>query len=49
VALAQAFGVPARETRPESLESDLSSALADDGPHVIVLPARLRMFAPTHL
>jgi acetolactate synthase-1/2/3 large subunit len=49
VALAQAFEVPARETRPESLESDLSSALADDGPHVIVLPAQLRMFAPSHL
>jgi acetolactate synthase I/II/III large subunit len=49
VALTQAFGIPARETRPETLEVDLVSALADDGPHVLVLPVTLRMFAPTHL
>jgi len=49
VALAQAFGIPARETTPAALEADLGSALADDGPHVVVLPATLRMFAPTHL
>jgi acetolactate synthase-1/2/3 large subunit len=49
VALAQAFGIPARETTPATLETDLTSALAEDGPHVVVLPATLRMFAPTHL
>jgi acetolactate synthase I/II/III large subunit len=49
VALAQAFGIPARVTTPATLETDLTSALAEDGPHVVVLPATLRMFAPTHL
>ena len=49
VALAQAFGVPARETSPATLEDDLSAALAEDGPNVVVLPAVLQMFAPTHL
>jgi acetolactate synthase-1/2/3 large subunit len=49
VALAHAFRIPARETRPESLQTDLASALANDGPNVIVLPAKLRMFAPTHI
>ena len=48
VALAQAFGVPARCTTPESLERDLAAALAADGPNVVVLPALLQMFAPTH-
>jgi acetolactate synthase-1/2/3 large subunit len=49
VALAQAFGVPARRTSPEALQDDLSAALAEEGPNVVVLPAVLRMFAPTHL
>ncbi|HEU4911819.1 MAG TPA: thiamine pyrophosphate-binding protein [Actinomycetes bacterium] len=49
VALAESFGVPARTTTPESLERDLAAALAEDGPNVVVLPARLAMFAPTHL
>jgi acetolactate synthase-1/2/3 large subunit len=49
VALARAFDVSARETTPETLETDLASALAEDGPTVVVLPATLRMFAPTHL
>jgi acetolactate synthase-1/2/3 large subunit len=49
VALARAFDVPARETSSEALEKDLASALAEDGPSVVVLPATLRMFAPTHL
>jgi acetolactate synthase-1/2/3 large subunit len=49
VALAESFGVPATRTTPESLGVDLAKALAADGPHVIVLPALLRMFAPTHL
>ncbi|MGI5506023.1 thiamine pyrophosphate-binding protein [Lentzea sp. CA-135723] len=49
VALAGAFGVPATRGTPESLREDLAKAFASDGPHVVVLPAVLRMFAPTHL
>jgi acetolactate synthase-1/2/3 large subunit len=50
VELANAFRVPATLTSPETLEKDLESALsADDGPNVVVLPALLQMFAPTHL
>ncbi|MFF2808549.1 thiamine pyrophosphate-binding protein [Streptomyces sp. NPDC058000] len=49
VALAGAFGVPAVRTSPERLAADLAAALAAPGPSVVVLPARLRMFAPTHL
>ncbi|MHC0429771.1 thiamine pyrophosphate-binding protein [Streptomyces sp. O3] len=47
-ALAESFGVPARRTSPESLTDDLAEALAVPGPSVVVLPAVLRMFAPTH-
>ncbi|TMR96326.1 thiamine pyrophosphate-binding protein [Nonomuraea basaltis] len=49
VALAAAFGVPACRTTPEDLEGDLARALRTPGPSVVVLPATLRMFAPTHL
>ena len=49
VALAQAFGVPATLTSPETLQADLAEALATPGPSVVVLPAVLRMFEPTHL
>jgi len=48
-ALASAFGVPAQSTSPEALEHDLATALGARGPNVLVLPAVLRMFAPTHL
>ncbi|MFF8264766.1 thiamine pyrophosphate-binding protein [Streptomyces virginiae] len=48
-ALAESFGVPAATTTPESLTTDLRKALAAPGPSVLVLPATLRMFAPTHL
>jgi acetolactate synthase-1/2/3 large subunit len=48
VALAQSFGVPGVRTSPETLEADLARALASPGPSVVVLPAVLRMFAPTH-
>ncbi|MFJ9035676.1 thiamine pyrophosphate-binding protein [Streptomyces sp. NPDC102406] len=48
VALAESFGVPAVRTSPEALRDDLTAALAAPGPNVVVLPARLRMFAPTH-
>ncbi|MFG3104935.1 thiamine pyrophosphate-binding protein [Streptomyces sp. NPDC048182] len=49
VALAESFGVPGVRTTPETLEADLSKALSTPGPSVVLLPAVLRMFAPTHL
>ncbi|SMF06183.1 thiamine pyrophosphate-binding protein [Streptomyces sp. Amel2xC10] len=49
VTLAESFGVPAVRTTPEDLEADLTKSLATPGPSVVVLPAVLRMFAPTHL
>ncbi|MFZ3594713.1 thiamine pyrophosphate-binding protein [Streptomyces sp. BH104] len=49
VALAESFGVPGVRTTPETLKEDLAEALAAPGPRVVVLPALLRMFAPTHL
>ncbi|WP_210576707.1 thiamine pyrophosphate-binding protein [Streptomyces sp. GESEQ-4] len=49
VALAESFGVPGVRTSPETLEADLAKALGAPGPSVVVLPAVLRMFAPTHL
>ncbi|MFI8860459.1 thiamine pyrophosphate-binding protein [Streptomyces prasinus] len=48
VALAESFGVPGVRTTPETLERDLAAALTTPGPSVVVLPAVLRMFAPTH-
>ncbi|MFF8971426.1 thiamine pyrophosphate-binding protein [Streptomyces sp. NPDC014995] len=49
VALAESFGVPGVRTTPQTLEADLAKALSEPGPSVVVLPAVLRMFAPTHL
>ncbi|MFE5819176.1 thiamine pyrophosphate-binding protein [Streptomyces sp. NPDC056479] len=49
VALAESFDVPGVRTTPETLETDLTKALQTPGPSVVVLPAVLRMFAPTHL
>ncbi len=49
VALAESFGVPGVRTTPETLEEDLAKSLSTPGPAVVVLPAVLRMFAPTHL
>ncbi|CAL9460877.1 thiamine pyrophosphate-binding protein [Streptomyces sp. enrichment culture] len=48
VALAESFGVPGVRTSPRTLAADLAEALAAPGPSVVVLPAVLRMFAPTH-
>jgi acetolactate synthase-1/2/3 large subunit len=48
VAVAQAFGVPATVTTPETLQADLAKALVTPGPNVVVLPVLLRMFEPTH-
>ncbi|MEV8092817.1 thiamine pyrophosphate-binding protein [Kitasatospora sp. NPDC085879] len=47
--LAGSFGVPATATTRETLRADLATALTTPGPSVVVLPALLRMFAPTHL
>ncbi|MFH9401309.1 thiamine pyrophosphate-binding protein [Streptomyces sp. NPDC017638] len=49
VALSESFGVTATHTTPETLQQDLTRALSTPGPSVVVLPAVLRMFAPTHL
>ncbi|MEU9853970.1 thiamine pyrophosphate-binding protein [Streptomyces sp. NPDC047974] len=49
VALAESFGVPATLTTPETLTADLSKSLTTPGPSVVVLPALLKMFEPTHL
>ncbi|QKV92287.1 thiamine pyrophosphate-binding protein [Streptomyces sp. NA02950] len=49
VALAESFGVPAVRTTAGRLAEDLGAALTAPGPSVVVLPAVLRMFAPTHL
>ncbi|MFE0044537.1 thiamine pyrophosphate-binding protein [Streptomyces albireticuli] len=48
-ALAASFNVPATRTTPARLGEDLAKALATPGPSVVVLPAVLKMFAPTHL
>ncbi|MGW1074453.1 thiamine pyrophosphate-binding protein [Streptomyces sp. NPDC002537] len=48
VALAESFGVPAVRSAPDRLRADLAGALGTPGPSVVVLPAVLRMFAPTH-
>ncbi len=49
VALASAFGVPARLSSPDTVGADLAEALRTPGPSVVVLPALLKLFAPTHL
>ncbi|MER5222401.1 thiamine pyrophosphate-binding protein [Streptomyces flaveus] len=49
VALAESFGVSATRTTLVTLRDDLAKALAEPGPSVVVLPAILRMFAPTHI
>ena len=43
------FGVPAVTVPPEEVGDALRRALAATGPNVVVVPTRLRMFAPTHL
>ncbi|NBH04205.1 thiamine pyrophosphate-binding protein [Amycolatopsis sp. SID8362] len=48
-ALAAAFGVPARLSSLDTVGADLAEALRTPGPSVVVLPALLKLFAPTHL
>ncbi len=49
VALASSFGVPARLSSLDAVGADLAEALRTPGPSVVVLPALLKLFAPTHL
>ncbi|WIV56677.1 thiamine pyrophosphate-binding protein [Amycolatopsis nalaikhensis] len=49
VALARSFGVPARLSSLDTVGADLTEALSTPGPSVVVLPALLKLFAPTHL
>jgi len=49
VALASSFGVPARLSSSDKVGVDLAEALRTPGPSVVVLPALLKLFAPTHL
>ncbi|MCC9175525.1 thiamine pyrophosphate-binding protein [Arthrobacter sp. zg-Y179] len=49
VKLAESFGVPARRCAPESIRTALEEAFAGEGPNVVVVEARIGLFAPTHL
>lgn len=49
VRLAESFGVAAETTTMEDAPHAVARALATGEPHVIVLPAVLGLFAPTHL
>ncbi len=49
VALAEAFGVPAKAVSPDAVGPALTAALAADGPNVVVVQTKLRMFAATHM
>ncbi|HJP77069.1 MAG TPA: thiamine pyrophosphate-binding protein [Pseudonocardiaceae bacterium] len=48
VALARSFGVPAKLSTVDRVSTDLAEALRSPGPSVVVVPAVLKMFAPTH-
>ena len=47
VALAGAFGVPATQATLDTVGDVLARAVREPGPSVVVVPAVLRMFAPT--
>lgn len=49
VTLAESFGIPAEQTTLADAPATVARALAADGPRVVVLPAMLKLFAPTHL
>ncbi len=48
-ALAKSFGVSATVSSLDTVGKDLADALGKPGPSVVVLPALLKMFEPTHL
>ncbi|WP_036476590.1 thiamine pyrophosphate-binding protein [Mycobacterium sp. URHD0025] len=47
--LAASFGIPAYTATPEDVGDMVAATFDTDGPAVVVLPAVLKMFAPTHL
>ncbi|MFI5586774.1 thiamine pyrophosphate-binding protein [Amycolatopsis sp. NPDC051758] len=49
VALAESFGISAKLSTLDTVGADLAEALRTPGPSVVVLPALLKMFEPTHL
>ncbi|RKW69551.1 thiamine pyrophosphate-binding protein [Galactobacter caseinivorans] len=49
VALAQSFGVQAKQVEPGDVEAALRQSFQTQGPRLIVVQTLLRMFAPTHL
>jgi acetolactate synthase-1/2/3 large subunit len=49
VKLAESFGVPARKVPVEDVRQALEEGFAADGPNVVVVETKLKMFAPTHL
>jgi acetolactate synthase-1/2/3 large subunit len=49
VALAQSFGVPAHAATLDTVGRVVADTFTTSGPAVVVLPAVLRMFSPTHL
>jgi acetolactate synthase-1/2/3 large subunit len=49
VALARSFGIPAESTTLDEAPAAVARALAAGGPRVVVLPATLDLFEPTHL
>jgi acetolactate synthase-1/2/3 large subunit len=49
VALARSFGVSAQLSTLDTVGADLAEALRTPGPSVVVVPALLKMFEPTHL
>jgi len=48
-ALATSFGIPAHTATPETVGDIVAATFHTDGPAVVVLPALLHMFDPTHL
>ncbi|MCC3279831.1 thiamine pyrophosphate-binding protein [Arthrobacter sp. zg-Y40] len=49
VKLAESFGVPARRCAPGGIRTALEESFAAEGPNVVVVEARIGLFAPTHL
>ena len=48
-ALAASFGIPAHVATLDTVGEIVADTFTTAGPAVVVLPALLRMFAPTHL
>ncbi|MGV0805607.1 thiamine pyrophosphate-binding protein [Mycolicibacterium setense] len=47
--LAASFGIPAHTATPDNVGQIVAATFDTEGPAVVVLPALLKMFAPTHL